>query len=164
MREYWKKEDPIEVVMKGEKILVEPLVYKKNTVKAVFFNPIKPGWARTLTRRVYIEDSEEERIYKYILLAKSSAKYIEEHIGIENIDVIDLQEAYTILLVLALRNFKNFRFITHIPRAMGSPVFPSRILKEKFNVETLPEENGKANLTILELQNSVKGVYSIKKT
>ena len=148
--EVLEAEDPLEIVLKSERVTVEPLAYKANRAKVVFFRALSPSWARELHRRVYIEDSETSKFYKYALLAKASARYIEERIGVENIEVVDLQEAHSVLLLYALKKPVKARFITHTPGPWGHPVFPRRMIEEEFAVK-IDDGQGDVVLTVVGL-------------
>lgn len=91
-------------------------------------------WAVGLVDRVYIERSLEDKFAKYVLLAKGgAAEYITGVIGVNNVDVVDLQEAYAALLpplVLRLEP-RKFRLIIHTPGPWGHPSFPPRELFEE---------------------------------
>jgi len=126
-------EAEIETKAKG-KIKVEYLSYKLNTAKAVFINILSPDWALRLNERLYVENSEEERFYKYLVLAKASEKYITERIGWEKVKYVDLQEAYPAFIIL-LRYFPRYRIIIHTPAPWGHPSFHSNFFKEEFGYE-----------------------------
>ena len=68
--------DEMRVKLRGELVHVKALEYSEGTAKAVFFSVEEPEWAMRLTERLYIENSLEERFYKYTLLAKASETYI----------------------------------------------------------------------------------------
>lgn len=127
----WETE--IEFNKKG-KVKVEYLSYRMNTAKAIFINVISPEWALKLNERLYVENSEEERFYKYLLLAKAAEKYITEKIGWDKVSYIDLQEAYPSFLPL-LKYFPNYRIIIHTPAPWGHPTFPAKLFREEFGYE-----------------------------
>ncbi len=139
IHEALRPEEEFTVTLRGEEVHVRPWLYERGSGRVVFFEATCPTWARRLTERVYIED-EDETPYKYILLAKASARYLEERIGLDKVEWIDLQEAYTALLVLALPGFDRFRFTTHTPGPWGHPVFPSKLLSQEFDAD-LPGDN-----------------------
>ncbi len=120
------------VKLRGEDVIVKPWVYRYGTAKAVFFEAVCPMWARKLTDRIYIEESVEEKFYKYTLLAKASAYYIENIIGVDNVDYVDLQEAYTALLTLLLPLNHKYRIIIHTPGPWGHPTFPREFIEKEF--------------------------------
>lgn len=125
-------EDEFTVRIRGEEVIVKPWVYRYGTARAVFFEAVCPMWARKLTERIYIEDNLEERFYKYTLLAKASAYYVENVIGVDNIDYVDLQEAYTALLTLLLPVNHKYRIIIHTPGPWGHPTFPRELIEKEF--------------------------------
>lgn len=135
IHEVLRPEEEFTVDLRGETVYVRPWVYERGSGRVVFFEATCPMWARRLTDRVYIEEVEDETFYKYILLAKASAKYLEERVGLDRVEWIDLQEAYTALLTLALPGFERFRFTTHTPGPWGHPVFPSKLLSREFNAD-----------------------------
>ena len=127
-----RPEPTMVVKVRGEDVIVRPWSYERGKSKVVFFEAECPPWARSLSERAYIEDSYVENIYKYVLLAKASATYLREYVGLERVRNIDLQEAYTVLVMLALPEFDNFRFTTHTPGPWGHPTFPTQVLVEEF--------------------------------
>ena len=134
-----KPEAEFQITLKSKIVFIRPWVYEKGVSKVVFFESLCPEFFRGFCDRLYIENSYEEKIYKYIFLAKSAAYYIKNVIGIEKVKNIDLQEAYTSLLTLALPEFKNYRFTTHTPGPWGHPVYPSPILFEEFGYKSSDE-------------------------
>ena len=133
-------EEEFTIEIHGEKIIVKPWVYRYGTTKAVFFEAVSPEWASKLTEHVYIEESLEEKFYKYTLLAKASAYYIENVIGIDNVDYIDLQEAYTVLVTLLLPLSHKYRMIIHTPGPWGYPVFPRDLISREFEWNTTAQQ------------------------
>ncbi|MDP8002700.1 MAG: glycogen/starch/alpha-glucan phosphorylase [Caldisphaera sp.] len=127
-----RPEKEFEITLKRQKINVRPWIYERGRSKVIFIEAECPKWVRGFCNRLYIENSYEEKLYKYIFLAKASAYYIKNYIGLDKIKHIDLQEAYTTLLILALPEYKNFRFTTHTPGPWGHPTFPTPILYEEF--------------------------------
>jgi starch phosphorylase len=153
------EEKPLYIDVKGDKLKIIPRVYKGGNASAVFLDVESPEWARDLVERLYIESNEEEKQYKYIVLAKAAASYIRERIGVEHVEVVDLQEAYTTLLSLALPEIKRYRFITHTPGPWGHPRFKGELLRKEFNHEPEAEE---VSLTILGFEVSEK-VFAVSK-
>lgn len=147
------------VTVKGEEVRVRAWSLTKGSAKAVFFEAEAPEWATKFSERLYIEDSIDERNLKYVFLAKAVAHYLREVVGLENVAVIDLQEAYTAMVPLALREFKEFRFITHTPGPWGHPTVPASLLREEFGYE--PGEDP-VNLTILAARHSKK-VFTVSR-
>ena len=134
-REAWRIIEPEEefaIGLRGEEVIVRPWVYERGSAKAVLFEALCPRWARVLTDQVYVENSIEEQFLRYAFLAKSSAYYLREVIGLENISVIDLQEAHTSLLLLALPLENRYRFIIHTPGPWGHPGFPGDFIAREF--------------------------------
>jgi starch phosphorylase len=125
-------EPTMTVKVRGEDVIVRPWIYERGKSRVVFFEAECPSWARALSERTYIEGAYDENIYKYVLLAKASAAYLKDYVGLERIRHIDLQEAYTVLLMLALPEFENFRFTTHTPGPWGHPTYPTPVLTEEF--------------------------------
>ncbi len=152
-------EDEFSVVVKGEEIKVKAWSLTKGSAKAVFFEAVSPEWATKFSERLYIEDSVDERNLKYVFLAKAAAHYLREVVGLENVKVVDLQEAYTAMVPLALSEFKEFRFITHTPGPWGHPTVPASLLREEFGYE--PGEDP-VNLTILAARHSRK-VFTVSR-
>lgn len=130
-----RSENELIVLIRKTPVYVRPWVYKYKTAKAVLFEATCPEWARKLTNRVYVEDSEEEKYMKYVLLAKSSAEYLKNRIGLEKISVVDLEESYTALLLYLLGLEQKSRIIIHTPGPWGHPVFPSSVLESEFGTK-----------------------------
>jgi starch phosphorylase len=92
-------------------------------------------WARRLTDRVYIEDSVEHQFLRYAFLAKASHYYIVNRIGLENVSIVDLEEAHTTLVLLTMNNsYKRFRLVIHTPGPWGHPGFPGDFIAREFGV------------------------------
>ena len=125
-------EDEFAISLRGEEVIVRPWVYERGSAKAVLFEAVCPRWARVLTDQVYVENSVEEQFLRYAFLAKSSAYYLREVVGLENISLIDLQEAHTSLLLLALPLENRYRFIIHTPGPWGHPGFPGDFIAREF--------------------------------
>lgn len=134
-----KPEKEFQITLKSQNVITRPWIYEKGKSKVVFFEAECPIWVRGFCNRLYIEKSYEEKIYKYIFLAKAAAYYIKNIIGLENVKYIDLQEAYTAITTLALPEFKNYRFTTHTPGPWGHPSYPSSILHEEFGYNSSDE-------------------------
>lgn len=138
-KEFYSKLSPepeLVVELGGTRVYVIPWTYRYKTSKAVLFEAVCPEWARKLNDRVYIENTEEEKFLKYALLAKASARYLREFVGLENIAILDLEESYTSLVLYELRELVNrTRIIIHTPGPWGHPVFPGDLVKREFRVE-----------------------------
>jgi len=154
-----KKEAEFSVNIRGEEVKVRAWVTTKGSAKTVYFEATEPSWASRFSERLYIENNVEEKNLKYVFLAKASAQYLRSFVGLDNIKVIDLQEAYTALVPLALSEFKEFRFITHTPGPWGHPTMPASLLRREFGYEP---GNDPVNLTILAAKHS-KRVFTVSK-
>ncbi len=130
--EMLKPDEEFTIKLRNEDVIIRPWIYTHGSARAVFFEAVCPMWARKLTDRIYIEENLEEKFYKYSLLAKASAYYIEHHIGVKNIDYIDLQEAYTALLTLILPVNSKYRIVIHTPGPWGHPTFPKEYIEKEF--------------------------------
>ena len=124
--------DEMRVKLRGELVHVKALECSEGTAKAVFFSVEEPEWAMRLTERLYIEDSPEERFYKYALLARASEAYIRRNISLDSIEYIDLQEAYAALLPLFLRIPGRFRLVIHTAGPWGHPTFPRDFFRREY--------------------------------
>jgi starch phosphorylase len=133
------------ITLKGEKVLIEPLEYKLGTAKAVFIKPISPDWAVNLADRLYIERDQEEKFYKYLLLAKAATEYI-RRIGVEKIDYIDLQEAYVAILPLVLKIPGKIRLVIHTPGPWGHPSYPRYLFERELGFKFVEENMVSTNL------------------
>jgi len=130
----------LEVKLKGERVSVAAHVYTKGKASVVFFEPLSPEWAASLTSRLFIEGGVEEKFYKYVLLARASAEYIKSQIGVDSVRYIDLQEAYTALLPLVLRLPGRYRLIIHTPGPWGHPSFPKGLFEQEFGYKMIEDK------------------------
>lgn len=126
--------DNSEVEIRGDKVVVSYYTYRLNSATAVFIKVEKPDWAVKATRRLYYEDTEAERFYKYVILAKAAVDYIERFVGWDNVKYLDLQEAYTVFTLLYKRHPKA-RLIIHTPAPWGHPTFNKRFFQEEFGYD-----------------------------
>ncbi|MEZ0346430.1 MAG: glycogen/starch/alpha-glucan phosphorylase [Infirmifilum sp.] len=127
----------LEITLKGEKVNVQGWSYEKGNARVVFFEPISPEWAKSLVDRVYIEKDPWEKFLKYVLLARASAVYIKDILGIETVKYIDLQEAYTAFLPLVLDAPGRYRLIIHTPGSWGHPSFPREYFEAEFGYKMI---------------------------
>lgn len=135
-----KHGDKFTIKLRNSDVVVEALEYTYGTAKTVFFNVVSPAWASKIVDRIYIEDSTEEKFYKYTLLAKAAAEYIRRNIGLEDIAYIDLQEAYTALLPLQLRIPGKYRMVIHTAGIWGHPSFPRDLLSLEYEYRFIESE------------------------
>lgn len=131
-----RPEPEFTIKLKNTNVYVRPWVYRYKTAKAILFEATCPEWARRLTSRVYVEDTDEDKYLKYILLAKSSAEYLIKNIGVENIALLDLEESYTALVLYLLDINQRTRIILHTPGPWGHPIFPSEILERELGIRS----------------------------
>ncbi|MEM4969715.1 MAG: glycogen/starch/alpha-glucan phosphorylase [Sulfolobales archaeon] len=156
-----KKEKELAVTTKlyGE-IRVEPLVYEMGKAKAIYLKPVYPDNIAYIARRLYIEDSPEQAITKYIVLARSSAQYIRERIGVDKIEYIDLQESNASLAALALKEIRDrVRLVIHTPGPWGHPMIPGEIVGKEFEVDV---GSGLKRLTDIVLDHVERG-YAVSR-
>lgn len=118
------------ITLRGEDVKVEVYKQRLGSAEAVFFRPSEPRWASELANRIYIWENEEDKFYTSLLLARSSAEYIDKFVGKDKLEYIDLQEAYTCLLPLLLRNL-NYRLIIHTPGPWGHPAFAKELFEKE---------------------------------
>ncbi len=131
----------ITVKLRGEDVRVEVYQLKYKTAQAIFFSPISPDWAVKLCDRLYIEDSMEEKFYKYILLARCVAKFIADFIGVDKVRYVDLQEAYCAIVPLLVRPpLCQPRLIVHTPGPWGHPAFPRGLFHKEFGYKFMTED------------------------
>jgi starch phosphorylase len=153
------QEREFSVLLRGEEVIVRPWVFKYKTAKAVLFEAVCPLWARRLTDRVYYENSIEETFYKYALLAKASAHYLKNYVGLDKVSVIDLEESYASLILNVLDVSKISRIIIHTPGPWGHPSFPGEFIAREFGVFL----GDYINLTEFSLSKLNKGIVVSKK-
>jgi starch phosphorylase len=140
-------------------VRVEYLEYRINTSRVIFIKSVSPDWAIKATERLYLENSEDDRFYKYLILAKASENFITNFIGWDNVKYVDLQESYPALIVL-LRYFPRYRVIIHTPAPWGHPSFPLKYFREELGFE-LPFDP--VVMTEIALSSSVEGIVVSKK-
>jgi len=133
-------EDKFKVNLKGENVEVEALIYKYGSAKTVFFNVLSPQWLAKTIDRIYIENSDEERTYKYIFFSKATTEYIRRNMALSDIAYIDLQEAYTAILPLQLKLPGRYRLVIHTAGIWGHPSFPREILEKEFGYRFIEKE------------------------
>jgi starch phosphorylase len=139
---------------------IEPLIYEMGRAKAIYLKPIHPDNIAYVTRRLYVEDSPEQAIIKYIVFARSSAQYIKERIGIDNIEYIDLQESNVSLAALALKELRDrIRLVIHTPGPWGHPMIPNEIVGMEFEINV---ESGLKRLTDIVLDHVGRG-YAVSR-
>lgn len=133
-------EDKFKVKLRGEDVEIEALVYKHGSAKAVFFNVVSPENIAKIIDRIYIEDSVEERAYKYILFSKAVSEYVKRMMDLTDIAYIDLQEAYTAILPLQLKIPGKYRLVIHTAGIWGHPSFPRDALVKEFGYRFIEKE------------------------
>ncbi|GAY25581.1 glucan phosphorylase [Desulfurococcaceae archaeon AG1] len=120
-------------------ILVAPLVFKKGSARVIYFKPEYPEHISRIASRLYVEETPEQAIAKYIVFARSSAQYMRERIGFERIKYIDLQESIASLAALELKDLKGVvRLVIHTPGPWGHPMIPDEVLEREYGVDTSP--------------------------
>ncbi|AET32053.1 glycosyltransferase [Pyrobaculum ferrireducens] len=127
-----------EIQVRGDKVALSYLTYQLGTATAVFVNVEGPEWAAKAARRLYQEDTEADRFYKYVILAKAAVDYVERHIGWDRVTHLDLQEAYTVLAIF-FRRHEKARLVIHTPAPWGHPTFSRRFFKEEFGFDMAME-------------------------
>ncbi|MFH8110122.1 MAG: glycosyl transferase family 1, partial [Candidatus Aenigmatarchaeota archaeon] len=130
-----KKDLEFDIRIANEDIRVVAWKFSINKANVIFFETNSNKW-NFLNNRVYIENSTEERFYKYVFLAKAIKEYIEKNMEIDKIKYIDMQEAYAAILPLIFR-FNNYRFVIHTPGKWGHPDFPKALFKKEFDLDFL---------------------------
>ncbi|MCH4816673.1 MAG: glycosyltransferase [Saccharolobus sp.] len=149
------KEWESEITLGGQRIKVEYLAYTLNTAKAIFANPLNTKF----NEQLYVENSDEERFYKCLLLARVAENYINERIEWDKIKYVDMQEACPAFLPL-IRYFHRYRIIIHTPAPWGHPTFPSYLFKKEFGYE-FPLDH--VVMTDIGLSSSIEGIVVSKK-
>ncbi|OYT38172.1 MAG: glycosyl transferase family 1 [Desulfurococcales archaeon ex4484_58] len=129
-----RPDDQFSVHLRGEEVIVQPWIYRYRSARAVLFEAVCPMWARSLTDQVYIEESNEHQFLRYSLLAKATYYYIKNCIGLENISVVDLEEAHTSLILFIGEFNDKFRLVIHTPGPWGHPGFPGDYIAREFGV------------------------------
>jgi len=156
------------VRIRGEDVIVQPWIYRYKTAKAVLFEAICPMWARELTDRVYVDNSLEQKFLRYSFFAKAASHYIKKYIGLDNVSIIDLQEAHTTLMLLNDIPIDKFRYVIHTPGPWGHPSFPGDYVAREFGVfisdyisltQYALERLGKANVVSMKQRDVLNKVF-----
>lgn len=140
---------------------VEYLSYRLGTAEVIFVRVVGPEWARDVTRRLYTESTDEERLYKYTILAKAAVDYIDRFIGWDKVKHIDLQESYSAIVPL-VKSFPNYRLIIHTPAPWAHPRFPCSLIREEFNETVECRERNDIVLTEVGLSRSKEAIVVSK--
>jgi starch phosphorylase len=135
-----KPVDKFTVKLRESTVTVEVLEYGYGSAKAVFFNVLEPQWVTKFVDRIYIEDSVEEKFYKYTLLAKASATFMTRNTRLSDIAYIDLQESYAALLPLQLRIPGKYRMVIHTAGLWGHPTFPRDFFVSEYGYRFIEPE------------------------
>ncbi|MCI4436011.1 MAG: glycosyl transferase family 1, partial [Ignisphaera sp.] len=135
-----KPVDKFTVKLRESTVTVEALEYGYGSAKAVFFNVLEPQWVTKFVDRIYIEDSVEEKFYKYTLLAKASATFMTRNTRLSDIAYIDLQESYAALLPLQLRIPGKYRMVIHTAGLWGHPTFPRDFFASEYGYRFIEPE------------------------
>lgn len=130
----------IELTLKGQKVLAQGWSYVRGSARAIFFEPVEPDWAKGIVERVFIEKDSREKFLKYVFLARASAEYIKNVVGVDSVRYLDLQEAYTALLPLTLSLPGRYRLIIHTPGSWGHPSFPREFFEEEFGYKMIEDK------------------------
>jgi len=133
-----RSEDRFSTSVRGER--VEALTSSYGSAKAVFFDVRSPQWAARAVSRIYIEDGVEEKVCKYVILSKATAEYIRRNIGVEDLAYVDLQEAYTAILLLQLKIPGRYRLVIHTAGIWGHPTFPRELPEREFGYRFIERE------------------------
>lgn len=124
-----------QIYLRKENVEVSYYEYSINKSKVIFVKALKPAWASRLFNRLYEHLDQSFSFYKYLLFAKAVVTFIEKYIGFENVEYLDLEEAYSafIPLILISKNIKlNCRYIIHTPGPWGHPRYNRDLFKEEF--------------------------------
>ncbi|MEM2376676.1 MAG: glycogen/starch/alpha-glucan phosphorylase [Sulfolobales archaeon] len=135
-----KPMDRFKIRLRNEDVEVEPLIYEYGNSKTIFLKPTSPQWTFKLVDRLYIEDSLDEKFYKYTFFAKSVAEFIRRNIPIYDITFIDLQEAYTAFLPLILKIPGKYRLVIHTAGIWGHPSFPRNLIHNEYGYNLINPE------------------------
>lgn len=122
------REEPLTVSYDGREVRIEPLVYSRNKARIVYFEVTEPVEFREKLDRLYIEEDRYWFEAKYIILAKASYKYMTERIGLEKIEVVDLQESLASIVALLLPYTVRKRLVIHTPGPWGHPTISRETL------------------------------------
>lgn len=130
-----EKELTIDTKIFGQ-IRVVPLVFKKGKAKVVYLKVESPEKVYKYTSRLYVEDSPEQAIAKYIVFGRGASQYIRERIGISQVERLDLQESMSALAALELKELKDkVRLIIHTPGPWGHPYIPDEVLRNEYSMD-----------------------------
>ncbi len=147
------------IVVGGREVAVSYYKYAVGNAAVVFVKVEAPQWAVETVGRLYLERTELEKFYKYVILAKSAVDYVEKYVGWDRVTHLDLQEAYA-ALVLLINRHPNARLVIHTPAPWGHPTFPKRYFRDEWDFEMAMEP---VVLTELGLAMSREGVVVSRK-
>ncbi|MEM1675743.1 MAG: glycogen/starch/alpha-glucan phosphorylase [Desulfurococcaceae archaeon] len=140
------REDVFKITVANREVVVQPWIYRYKKARTVLFEVIEPDDIRRIVSRLYVEDSVEQQFIKYSVLAKSSLYYIQNNIGIDNVELIDLQESLSGLIIFMFKNIEKLRLVIHTPGPWGHPVYPVEYLEREYNV-AISDSNKYVNMT-----------------
>ncbi|MCL4436535.1 MAG: glycogen/starch/alpha-glucan phosphorylase [Thaumarchaeota archaeon] len=135
-----REQDTLSIRLRGEEVKTEILKYKVGNAEAVFFRITEPQWAAKLLNRVYLWENEEDKFLTYAFLAKATAEYIKNYVGVAHVDYLDLQEAYACILPLELKIPGKYRVVVHTAGSWGHPSFPRSYFEREFGYKFISHE------------------------
>jgi starch phosphorylase len=132
--------DTLNIRLKGEDVKTEVLKYRIGEAEVVFFKIAEPDWAAQMVNRVYFWENDEDKFLTYAFLAKASAEYIKNAVGVAEVSYIDLQEAYACMLPLVLKVPGKYRVVVHTAGSWGHPSFPRSYFEREFGYRFISHE------------------------
>jgi len=124
-----------ELQLGGGRVLASYYAYRQGSATAVFIKVEGPEWAVRAAGRLYLEGSERDRFYKYLILARGAVNYIEQFVGWDSVKYLDLQESYA-AFVLLFRRHPRARLVIHTPAPWCFPAFHKKLFSDEFGFDT----------------------------
>lgn len=116
-------------------VRITPLSLSRGSAKAVYLKPTSPEPLASSVRTLYVEDSPEQSLIKYIVLGRGASQYVKERIGFGKVEAVDLQESMAALAALDLKEILDkVRLVIHTPGPWGHPMIPADVLSQEYGM------------------------------
>ncbi|MEM4380954.1 MAG: glycogen/starch/alpha-glucan phosphorylase [Candidatus Caldarchaeum sp.] len=95
-------------------VSVRPYAYVRGAAKVVFLHVQRPEQAARVVERLYVHETDEQRDLAVVVFGKAASQYIRERVGLQNVELLDLQESWGALAAYLLPELRSrTRFIVH---------------------------------------------------
>jgi len=122
--------------------------YRIGKAGIVFVKILNPDLANLLFSRLYDHSHHVSMFYRYLIFSKACLSFIENYIGLSNIEIIDIEESFFAFIPLLIEKEKRpkIRLVLHTPVPWGHPSFPRELFHEELGFEFIEKE---VNLTTI---------------